>query len=134
MTAPCIFPTIRYRNANDAITWLTETIGFKEHALYRNDDGTVAHAQLALGSSILMLGEARKDAYGQLVGDLDGRRTDAIYVAVDDLDALYDRVQAAGSVIETEPYDTDYGSREFVCRDPDNNLWSFGTYWPKVDD
>lgn len=132
MTAPCIFPSIRYHDAESAIAWLTDTIGFVEQAMYRNDDGSIAHAQYSLGSSILMLGEARDDDYGRLVGRLDGRRTDALYVAVEDLDALYERVQAAGSAIEIPLQDTSYGSREFLCRDPENNLWSFGTYWPKV--
>ena len=51
---------------------------------------------------------------------------------MDDPDALHATVKAAGARIETELYDTPYGSREFACRDPEGNLWSFGTYWPKV--
>jgi uncharacterized glyoxalase superfamily protein PhnB len=49
-------------------------------------------------------------------------------VVVDDTDALYERAVAAGAEITIKPYDTDYGSREFVARDPEGNLWSFGTY------
>jgi len=26
--------------------------------------------------------------------------------------------------------DTDYGSRDFAVRDPEGNIWSFGTYAP----
>ncbi len=33
-----------------------------------------------------------------------------------------------------EPTDRDYGSREFICADPEGNVWSFGTYWPKASD
>jgi hypothetical protein len=33
-----------------------------------------------------------------------------------------------------QPVDRDYGSREFVCRDPEGNVWCFGTYWPKVQE
>ena len=43
-------------------------------------------------------------------------------------DALYERVTAAGADIIRKPGDTDYGSREFALRDPEGNLWSFGTY------
>jgi uncharacterized glyoxalase superfamily protein PhnB len=28
--------------------------------------------------------------------------------------------------------DTDYGSRDFSVRDPEGNLWSFGTYRPET--
>ena len=50
------------------------------------------------------------------------------YVVTDDPDALFARAVAAGRAASPEPYDTDYGSREFAVRDPEGNLWSFGTY------
>jgi uncharacterized glyoxalase superfamily protein PhnB len=81
-----------------------------------------------------MLGQVRDDAYGKLVGDPDGRRTDALYLAVDDPDRLHDKAKAAGAKIEMPLHNTDYGSRDFACRDPEGNLWSFGTYWPKVNE
>ena len=106
-------------------------LGFTEYVVYR-DHGMIQHAELAYGSSLLMLGQVRDDEYGRMVGDLNGRRTDAIYVAVNDPDALHDRVKASGAKIESELHDTEYGSRDFACRDPEGNLWSFGTYWPKA--
>lgn len=132
MDAPCLFPTLRYRDPEAAIRWLTGTLGFREHAVHRHDGG-IAHAELALGASILMLGQARDDEYGGLVGDLDGRRTDALYLAVADPDALFGQVSASGATIVQPLHDTDYGSREFACRDPEGNLWSIGSYWPKVE-
>lgn len=129
--APRIYPTMRCRDAEVMIVWLKDVLGFTEHAVYRGD-GLVQHAELAFGSSMIMLGQDRDDAYGKRVGDLGARRTDAIYVAVDDADALFAKVKASGAKIEMEPYDTDYGSRDFSCRDPEGNLWNFGTFWPKV--
>jgi uncharacterized glyoxalase superfamily protein PhnB len=133
LEAPRLYPTMRCRDAEAMIKWLEDVLGFTERVVYRAD-GVVQHAELAFGSSILMLGQDRAGDYGKLVGDLDARRTDAIYVAVDDADALYAKVKAAGAKIEMELYDTDYGSRDFACRDPEGNLWSFGTYWPKVNE
>ena len=130
---PRIYSTLRYRNAEAMLRWLIEVFGFTERVVYRAD-GVVHHAELAYGSSILMLGQIRDDDYGRLVGDPDGRRTDALYVAVDDPDALHARAKAAGAKIERELHNTDYGSRDFACRDPEGNLWSFGTYWPKVNE
>ncbi len=129
--APRLFPTLRCRDAEAMIAWLTGVIGFSEHAVHR-EGGMVQHAELAFGASMLMLGQHRQDAYGAEVGDLSGRRTDALYLAVDDADALAARVRASDATILREPYDTPYGSREFLCRDREGNLWSFGTYWPKA--
>lgn len=131
--APRIYPTMRCGDAEAMIGWLKDVIGFTERVVYRNG-GTVHHAELAYGSSLLMLGQCRDDEYGKLVGDIGGRRTDALYVAVDDPDALCARVKAAGAKIEMELHETDYGSRDFACRDPEGNLWSFGTYWPKPNE
>ncbi len=130
--APRLYPTLRCRDADAMIAWLLETLGFTERVVYR-DGGVVHHAELAFGPSILMLGQERDDAYGALVGERAGRRTDSLYMAVDDPDALHDRVVASGAAIESPLRDTDYGSRDFSCRDPEGNLWSFGTYRPGVE-
>jgi uncharacterized glyoxalase superfamily protein PhnB len=129
---PRIFPAFRYRDAAKMIEWLVEAFGFTVHAKYVDDAGVVQHAQLAFGSSMIMLGDARSDAYGEMVGSPGEPGGKPIYIAVDDVDALYVRAKAAGARIEEEPTDRDYGSREFVCRDPQGNVWSFGTYWPKA--
>ncbi|MBJ3776509.1 VOC family protein [Acuticoccus mangrovi] len=128
---PRLYPTLRCRDADAMIAFLTDVVGFTLRAAYR-EGAAVKHAELAYGSSILMLGTARDDAYGELAGDLDGRRTDALYLAVADPDALHAKVIAAGATIAMDPHDTDYGSRDFAFRDPEANLWSVGTYWPSV--
>ena len=70
--------------------------------------------------------------HAQLAFSKSGGRS--IYVAVDDADKLYARAKTAGATIEEELTDRDYGSREFICRDPEGNVWSFGTYWPKANE
>jgi uncharacterized glyoxalase superfamily protein PhnB len=129
---PRLYPTLRCRDAEAMIRFLKDAFGFTEQVVYRNADDVVEHAELAFGASILMLGQQRDDAYGARVGDLAGRRTDALYVAISDPDALCARAVAAGARIEVDLHNTDYGSRDFSCRDPEDNLWSFGTYWPKA--
>ncbi len=131
MEAPRIYATLRCKDAEAMIEWLKQAYGFAERVVYRRN-GTVEHAEMSFGSSILMLGQHRDDAYDKLVGSPDGRRTDSFYMAIDDADALYERAKRAGAKIEMELHDRDYGSRDFACRDPEGNLWSFGTYWPKV--
>jgi len=54
------------------------------------------------------------------------------YVVVDDPDALHARAEAAGVDILEGLTERSYGSREFVVRDLEGNIWCFGTYWPKA--
>jgi uncharacterized glyoxalase superfamily protein PhnB len=120
--APQVWPTLRARDARALIHFLVDVVGFDETAVYGEGD-VVHHAQLSwpLGGGI-MLGSERDDTWALRAG------TFGAYVVADDIDGLYQRVTAAGADIIRKPEDTDYGSREFALRDPEGNLWSFGTY------
>ena len=56
--------------------------------------------------------------------------TVSLYVVVEDPDAHHERAVAAGASVVRPLEDMDYGSREYSVRDPEGNLWSFGTYDP----
>lgn len=129
---PRIYPTFRFRDAAAMIDWLRDAFGFTVKARYEDDKGVVGHAELALGSSVIMCGQAQEDEYGNIVGQPSDQGGKSLYVAVDDVDALFERVRKAGAAIEQGLTDRDYGSREFICRDPEGNVWCFGTYWPKA--
>ncbi len=55
-----------------------------------------------------------------------GADTASVYVSVDDVDGLHDRAKAAGGKITKAPFDTDYGSRDFAMKDPEERVWYFG--------
>lgn len=129
--APRLYPTFRYRDAPRMIDWLCEAFGFQVDAKFMDGD-KVGHAQLSFGSSAIMLGSVRDDDYGSMVGAPGDNGGKSVYVAVDDCDAACAKAKAAGATILEEPRDRDYGSREFICADPEGNVWSFGTYRPKV--
>ena len=62
-----IIPTLRYRDAPAVIKWLCKVFGFQEQLVVRNDDGTIAHAQLRLGTGMVMLGSAADTEFGRLI-------------------------------------------------------------------
>jgi len=132
LEAPRIYPTFRYRDAVAMIDWLGQAFGFTLRAKHM-DGEKVGHAELAFGSSVIMLGSVRDDDYGRMVGapgsSSGGKST---YIAVDDADALFAQAKGAGAKILEELKDRDYGSREFICADPEGHIWAFGTYWPKA--
>jgi len=137
LTAPNIYPCLRYRDAKAAIRWLGDAFGFEERMVHPGEDLEVAHAELSLGPGIVMVGSARDDMpevdtdAGGAAGEPDFSRIPfSLYVAIEDVDAHCERARAAGAEIVRELNDTDYGSREYGCRDPEGNVWSFGTYRP----
>lgn len=121
------YPHLLYRDADAAIDWLERTLGFERRELHRDDSGGVAHAELTLGTAIVMLGSAGagREPFRSLPsgGSL-------VYCAVEDVDGLFERAHAAGADVPLQPTDADYGSRDFTVRDPEGNLWAFGTYRP----
>jgi uncharacterized glyoxalase superfamily protein PhnB len=120
-----VIPTLSYRHAAAAIEWLCDAFGFERHAVYEGPDDTIAHAELQHGTGMVMLGSTKEEGVWQVKPG-----TGAIYVVVDDVDAHCARATEAGAKILQEPTDQEYGSREYVARDPEGNLWSFGTYVP----
>ncbi len=124
------YPNLLYRDADAAMAWLERTLGFQRREEHRDEDGAIAHAEMSLGSAIVMLGTAGagREPFRSLPagGSL-------VYCAVEDLDALHARASEAGAEIPLGLTDTDYGSRDFTVRDPEGNLWAFGTYRPAVE-
>ncbi len=120
-----IYPTLRYRDARAAIDWLQRAFGFEPLQVHEDGDGGIAHAELRAAGGILMLGSDRADRWGSRAGQ------GWLYVGVPEVDELFARAREAGAEVVMEPEDQDYGSRDMSVRDPEGNLWSFGTYDPQ---
>ena len=132
-TTATMIPTLRYRDAATAIDWLCTAFGFEKHLVVPGEDGTITHAQLVFGNGMIMLDSARDDDFGQLQKPLatpDAPVSNSAYVIVSDVDAHHARAVAAGAKVVMEPEDQDYGGRLYACRDPEGNLWNFGSYDP----
>jgi uncharacterized glyoxalase superfamily protein PhnB len=125
---PGICPTLLYADAKAAIRQLTEAFGFREHAVYEGEDGSVVHAELVQGNGMVMLGS--KGRGGVFDTAMKGAGPSGVYVVVDDVDAHHRRAVEHGAEILMPPTDQDHGSRDYMARDLEGNVWSFGTYAP----
>lgn len=129
-THPGAWPSLSYRDAESALRFLTEVVGFTESVVHRGGaERPIAHAELLWpdGGGI-MFGSEPKDRWS---GSAGGPGTGTAYLSVDsadELNAIAGRVTGAGWTLLREPADTDYGSREFAFVDPEGNAWSVGTY------
>lgn len=131
-----IVSTLRYRDAAAAVDWLCEAFGFERHLVVPDGDGGVAHAQLVFGNGMVMVGPARDDPFDALVkppAAAGGLCTQSAYLIVEDADAHHARAVTAGAEVVMPLEDADYGGRGYSCRDPEGNVWNFGTYDPWAD-
>jgi len=129
-----VIPTLRYHDAPAAIDWLCRVLGFEPHFIVPGEaEGLIAHAQLTLGSGMIMLGSACHDDYHSHVYPPAGpgaSLTQAAYRVVVDIDAHYARARAAGAEIVVELAEQDYGGKLYAYRDPEGQLWNIGSYDP----
>jgi uncharacterized glyoxalase superfamily protein PhnB len=138
LTAQRIFPGLRFVDARAGIAFLEQAFGFETQVCYADDDdpSIVHHAQLVLAGNCIMLGSSRGGPYPVVSPqEAGGVVTGGVYVALDtaeEIDALHERARAAGAEILMPPHDQDYGSHDFMARDPEGHLWSFGTYRPEA--
>jgi uncharacterized glyoxalase superfamily protein PhnB len=121
------FPIVPYDDPRGAIAWLERAFGAEPTAVYPPEpDQPLVHAEVRVGTGIVMLSDVARA--GESPFAMPGPV--AVYVVVDDPDALHDRAASAGAEIVRGLTDQEYGSREFAARDPHGNVWSFGTYRP----
>lgn len=128
-----VIPALRYADAPAAIEFLVTAFGFEARMVVEGEGGIVEHAQLVHGAGMVMLGSDRDNEFGRVVGS-DGRSSVSIYVVVDDVGAHAETARAAGAEIVSEPEDQDYGGSNYVVRDPEGHVWSFGEYSPWNDE
>jgi len=125
--APSVWPGLLCTDAPATIRFLVEAFGFEETLVVPGErDGEVMHAEARWPEGgIVMIGS--DDRRGEFASH-NRPGTNSLYVVTDHPDDVFTRATAAGAQVVRDLADTDYGSRGFTVRDPEGNLWSFGTY------
>jgi len=121
-----VWPCLNYRDARAALAFLTDAFGFEPTIVEPPEGDVVAHSELRLPNGAgVMVGSAG-------VGDEVFASLPAgggnVYIVVDDPEPVHATAVAAGADIVRELRHEDFGSYGFSARDPEGNVWSFGTY------
>ncbi len=113
-----VTPYLVVADANAEMTFLKAAFGATEVSCNRNPDQTVMHAELTVGNSLVMLGQA-----GEQWKPLPA----ALYLWVPDVDATYARALEAGAVSQFAPEDKPYGHRNAGVIDQNGVTWWIGS-------
>jgi PhnB protein len=111
-------PYLPVQGANRLIDFLKQAFGAQETSRHTRPDGTVAHAEVQIGDSVIGIGDSI---------ELQPAPT-ALHLYVPDADAMYARALRAGATSMQEPADQHYGDREAGVKDPFGNHWYIGTH------
>ena len=100
------------------MAFLKQAFGATEVLCHRNEQQAVMHAEVTIGDSLVMLGQAA-DRFKPLSA--------AIYLWVKDVDATYARALEAGATSESAPEDKPYGHRTAGVVDRNQITWWIGS-------
>ncbi len=114
-----VTPYLIVNDANHFIEFVKQAFGAEELGRFLTPDGKIMHAEVKVGDSIIMLGEASKQFSAQPAG---------LCLYVPDTDATYRRAVDAGATSLREPEDQFYGDRSAGVADPTGNTWWINTH------
>lgn len=105
------------------IEFLEAAFGASECFRVHDGDGRVMHAQVKIGDSVVMMGEAMEQPPVPTM----------IHLYVADTEATYQAALAAGAESFMEPGDQFWGDRMAGVRDPSGNHWLIATHVEDID-
>jgi len=114
-----VTPYLTVADAEAQIDFLKKALGAEEKYRHGDDQGRVMHAEVRVGNSMVMIGQAR---------DQWTPRPAMFYLYVEDVDAVYKRALAAGGKSVREPANQPYGDRTGAVEDSQGNQWWLGTH------
>ncbi len=119
-----VTPLLAVKGAARLIDFMKKTFGATETYRFPAPDGSVMHAELKIGDSIVMLGEATKDCSSMPT---------SLYVYVQDADATYREALNAGGESLEGPTDRFWGDRVASIKDFAGNKWMIATHIEDVN-
>jgi len=129
-----VIPGLRYRNAKAMIDWLVAAFGFEKQVVIAGPDDVVMHSQLTFGNGMIMVGSVGSGtAASNLLkqpDEIDGAETQAPYLVVTDVDAIYATAKAAGARMVMDLVERGFGGKAFTCADPEGHIWHVGSFDP----
>ncbi|MGW7529843.1 VOC family protein [Streptomyces sp. NPDC054783] len=126
-----VIPHIMVDDASAAIDFYRRAFGAREEFRIDAPGGGILHAEITIGQSALMLGDASVDeaeAAAFAAPTSLGGTPVTLHVFVPDVDALAERAKAAGAEIVQPPKDMFHGDRTVILKDPSGHMWVFLTH------
>ncbi|MGH2484617.1 MAG: VOC family protein [Ktedonobacterales bacterium] len=109
-----ITPYLVIRDVARELAFVAAAFDARETLRMERPNGTIAHAEVMIGDSVVMMGEPESEH--ELMPAM-------LSMRVDDVDAAYQRALTAGAESTREPADQSYGERSAGVRDATGTIW-----------
>jgi PhnB protein len=125
---PRVTPHLSIAGAAEAIDFYTSVLGGTERMRMAMPDGTIAHAEIEIGGSVVMIGDENWPGGHEPSPATLGGSPVALFVYVEDVDEVFERALQNGAVTVEEPEDHFYGDRVAMFDDPYGHRWNIATH------
>lgn len=112
-----VTPYLIVDDADAELRFLSAAFGATEKQVQRQTDGSVMHAEVMIGDTLIMMGQGN---------DKWPSKASALYLWMADVDGTYHRALVHGATSESEPEDKPYGHRNAGVIDPNGITWWIG--------
>jgi len=122
-----ITPYLTVENATEAIEFYKRAFGAEEFLKMDGPNGTVGHAELKIGDSLVMISDPFPQSTVRPPTERGGP-TSSVFMYVEDVDAVVQKAVDQGATIEMEVADMFWGDRFGTITDPYGQVWSIATH------
>jgi PhnB protein len=124
---PQVVPYLCVDGASAAIEFYRTVFGATERMRMAESDGKIGHAELEIGTAVIMLADEFPDL-GFLAPKAIGGTPVTMNLYVEDVDAVFARATDAGATILSAVENQFYGDRTGRFEDPFGHRWSIATH------
>ncbi len=124
-----VTPALVVNGGVQALEFYAEVFGATERMRYPGPDGTVAHAEIEIGDSIVIVEDASPymGTKAPPAAGLDGSPT-FLYIYVENVDEVIERAVKLGATLKRPPQDQFYGDRDGSIIDPFGHGWTVASH------
>ncbi len=129
---PPLMPYLTITNADKAIAFYRDGLGFELLDSVTDESGNVNHVEMKKDGIVIMF--APEGTYGstrKAPANSGHQVALSLYIYCADTDALCAQAKKHGAVVLMEPQDTFWGDRYCLIRDPNGYEWGLGTHLGK---
>jgi PhnB protein len=123
-----VTPTLTVKGAAQAIDFYKKALGAQELMRMANPDGTIGHAEIKIGDSIIFIGDEMPMPGCARSPQTLGGVTGSLYLYVEDVDKAFRRAVDAGAKVQSPVTDMFWGDRHGSFVDPFGQTWSLSTH------
>ncbi len=122
-----LIPSLSVDDAAQAIEFYKRAFGAQERARMEAPDGKIAHAEIEINGSVLMLADSFPQSTSRAPKELGGTSV-GVFMYVEDVDAVVQQAVDAGATVTMPVDDMFWGDRYGKIADPYGHEWEIATH------